>query len=123
MIDGARYFTIFMRIIMPLSKPILATIVVFAGVGQWNSFLDNYFLVNNPHIQTLQLLLYNYLSSAQTFATMSTADITKSAGSMVITAESVKMCITVIVTSPILFLYPFLQRYFVKGIMLGAVKG
>lgn len=123
MIDGAGYLRIFWSVIFPLCKPILATIAVFSAVGQWNTWMDNYFLVYNEHLKTMQLTLYEYLSSANAFATMSAADITRNAKAVRITPEAIKMCTTMIVTFPILLVYPLLQRYFVKGIMLGAIKG
>ncbi|MFB9275419.1 carbohydrate ABC transporter permease [Cohnella cellulosilytica] len=123
MIDGAGYFTLFARIVFPLSKPIVATIAVFASVGQWNTWIDNYFLVHDPGLKTLQLTLYEFLNSANAFTGMDAASITRNARSMVLTPESIKMSTTMIVTFPILVVYPVMQRYFVKGIMLGAIKG
>lgn len=122
-IDGAGIFTIFARIIFPLSKPIIATIAVYAIVGQWNAWTDNYFLVTDAKLQTLQMVLYNYLNQANRFQNMSSAALDSAAAVSMITPTSVKMCITVIVVIPIMCVYPFLQRYFVKGIMMGAVKG
>ncbi|MDE6972780.1 MAG: carbohydrate ABC transporter permease [Lachnospiraceae bacterium] len=122
-IDGAGIFTIFARIIFPLSKPIIATIAVYAVVGQWNAWTDNYFLVTDAKLQTLQMVLYNYLNQANRFQNMSSAALDSAAAVSMITPTSVKMCITVIVVIPIMCVYPFLQRYFVKGIMMGAVKG
>ena len=122
-IDGAGIFTIFARIIFPLSKPIIATIAVYAIVGHWNSWTDNYFLVTDARLQTLQMVLYNYLNQANRFQNMSSSALDSSAAVSMITPTSIKMCITVIVVIPIMCVYPFLQRYFVKGIMMGAVKG
>lgn len=122
-IDGAGIFTIFARIIFPLSKPIIATIAVYAIVGHWNSWTDNYFLVTDAKLQTLQMVLYNYLNQANRFQNMSSSALDSSAAVSMITPTSIKMCITVIVVIPIMCVYPFLQRYFVKGIMMGAVKG
>lgn len=124
MLDGAGYNAIFYKIILPLSKPILATIAVFAAVGQWNSWMDNFFLVTNSDLQTLQLTLYKYLIEAQSIANMSASDISsKSNARQVITPEAVRMTITIVATFPILLVYPFMQRYFVKGIMMGSIKG
>lgn len=122
-IDGAGIFRIFAKIIFPLSKPIIATIAVYAIVGHWNSWTDNYFLVTNAKLQTLQMVLYNYLNQANRFQNMSSSALDSSAAVSMITPTSIKMCITVIVVIPIMCVYPFLQRYFVKGIMMGAVKG
>lgn len=123
MIDGAGFLTIFRSIIFPLCKPIVATVAIFAAVGQWNTWMDNYFLVQNQNLKTLQLILYEYLNSANALSTMDASSITKNAKDIVLTPESIKMSTTMIVALPILLVYPFLQRYFVKGIMLGAIKG
>lgn len=121
-IDGAGYFTIFVKIIFPLSKPIIATILVFAAVGQWNCWMDNYFLVQNSKLKTLQLILYEYLNSAQAIANASNEEKTR-LGKAVMTPTTIKMTITMVVTIPIILVYPFMQKHFVKGIMMGAVKG
>jgi putative aldouronate transport system permease protein len=122
-LDGAGYFKIFSRIIFPLSKPIVATIAVFAAVGQWNSWFDNYILVSSDNLKTLQLVLYEFLNQASSIATMTNSERNTGAAAIQITPEAVSMTITMVVTLPILFVYPFMQKYFVKGIMLGAVKG
>ncbi|THF76682.1 carbohydrate ABC transporter permease [Cohnella fermenti] len=122
-IDGAGYMVIFSRIIFPLSMPIIATIAVFAAVGQWNTWFDNYFLVENPKLQTLQLLLYNLLNQSNNLSSMTSEQLTRAGAQKVMTPQSIQMTITMLVTLPIVLVYPFLQRFFVKGIMLGAVKG
>ena len=122
-IDGAGLFIVYRKIIFPLSKPIVATVAVYSVVGHWNAWTDNYFLVSNAKLQTLQMVLYNYLNQANRFQNMTSKSIDASAVRSSITPTSVKMCITVLVVLPIMFVYPFLQRYFVKGIMMGAVKG
>jgi ABC-type glycerol-3-phosphate transport system permease component len=123
--EGAAILTVFFRIILPISKPILATIAIFAAVGQWNSFQDTLLLVTDSKLYTLQFVLYQYLNQAS-----SLADIVNSSGSAsaalianMQTATSVRMTVTIIVVAPILFVYPAFQRFFVKGIMIGAVKG
>lgn len=122
-IDGAGMLVIFSKIVFPLSKPIVATVGVFSMVSQWNQWQDNYFLVTDSRLQTLQMVLYNYLNQANRFQNMSSNAIDASAVASTITPTSVKMCITVLVVLPIMCVYPFLQRYFIKGIMMGAVKG
>lgn len=123
-IDGAGFFTVFFKIIFPLSMPIIATITVFCAVDQWNSWTDNYFLVADKRLQTLQLILYKYLNSAQEIATrMRTTTNVDPAMRVEITPESVQMTIIVITVIPILMVYPLLQKYFAKGIFMGAVKG
>ncbi|QGQ95133.1 carbohydrate ABC transporter permease [Paenibacillus psychroresistens] len=125
-IDGAGYFTVFLKIIIPLSMPILAAVGVFAAVNQWNSFFDNLILVENPKLQTLQYLLYRVLDQSEALARQYQRGETSTlsaAGQAIITPTAVKMTITMVATIPVLLIYPFLQRYFVKGILLGAVKG
>lgn len=125
MLDGAGFWTTFLRIILPLSTPIAATVVVFAAVAQWNSWLDNYiYTFSNTNLTTLQLMLYNFVSQTETLIkqiqqTNSAANSLKG----LLTPMGVRMTVTVVAVLPILMVYPFLQRYFVKGIMLGAVKG
>jgi len=126
LIDGASFFTVFRKIIFPLSKPILATIAIFGAVGHWNSFTDSLILMQNaPQLYTLQHRLYIYLNTASNLASvMSTGG--SAASNM---AESlnnlkvIKYTVSMITIIPILIVYPFMNRYFEKGIMLGAVKG
>ena len=125
-IDGGGYVVRFFKIIIPLSTPILATIAVFSLAGQWNSFLDTLFLVKSQRLYTLQYIMYQYLNQVNALATlMRSSQMTNiSAASMnLLTPTSVRMTISFVVVMPILFAYPFLQRYFVKGIMIGAIKG
>lgn len=123
MIDGATTRQIFLNVILPLCKPILATITVFAVVGSWNSYMDNYLYVNKSSLNTLQLLLYRYMQQAQNMVSISTDMEDLASKSFQLTPETVRMTITMVVTLPILFVYPFFQRFFVKGIMMGSVKG
>jgi len=125
-IDGAGLFAAFGRIILPLCKPILATVVVFCAVGQWNSWMDAYFLVDDSKLFPLQLILYNYINQAQAFASSMAsgmnAGLAQNAGNN-ISADGIRMAVTVISVVPVMLFYPFAQKYFVKGIMLGAIKG
>jgi putative aldouronate transport system permease protein len=124
-IDGAGYFTVFIRIIMPLIKPILATVAIFAAVGQWSNFGDTLFLMTDPKLYTLQFVLYRYLNEAASLAALvksSSGGSTLNLASMQ-TATSVRMTVSMVVVLPILFVYPYFQRFFVKGVMIGAVKG
>lgn len=125
-LDGAGYFTIFFRIIVPVSVPILATIAVFSAVGQWSSWFDNMLYVNKPHLNTIQYVLYQYLNEAQALAKQIRESMGQGASNtaqQTLTPESVKMAITMIVIIPILMVYPYMQRFFIKGIMIGAIKG
>ncbi|MFP4976621.1 carbohydrate ABC transporter permease [Paenibacillus sp. CN-4] len=122
-LDGANDFTIYWRVILPLCKPALATVALFLAVGQWNSWFDTYlFNGSNEALTTLQYELMKILQSTTTTGTNS-QDMANMAERMSqISPESVKMAITIVVTVPILIVYPFLQKYFVKGMTLGAVK-
>ena len=127
-LDGAGFFTIFVRIIMPLVKPIIATIAVYTAVGLWNSWVDNYILVNDKKLITLQLILYEYLNKAQDLAnqmknTVNVTGVSSASSAFAVTVDSVRMTMIVITVVPIMLVYPFAQKYFTKGIMLGAVKG
>jgi len=122
-IDGANDFTIFARIILPLSMPVIATISLFLAVGQWNSWFDTYLYARtNESLTTLQYELMKILDNAS--ASGSSGVNTHSAQYMAkqTNPQSIKMAITIIATVPILFVYPFLQKYFVTGLTLGAVK-
>ncbi|NLD87394.1 MAG: carbohydrate ABC transporter permease [Clostridiales bacterium] len=125
MLDGAGYLTIFSRIVLPLSMPIIATLCVFTAVGHWSSYMDTVLYVKNPKLQTLQYLLYNYISQSTRLAVIMQqgATISEDILKNVVSATSLRMTVTMIVTIPMLFVYPFFQKYFVKGIMIGAIKG
>jgi putative aldouronate transport system permease protein len=126
-IDGAGYLVIFFRIMLPLCLPILATIAIFTAVGHWNSFMDTLMLMRNEKLYTLQYLLWQYLNEATALArniqAMVAQGMTVENTSAVLTPTAVKMTIAMVVTLPVLFVYPFFQKYFVRGIMIGAVKG
>ena len=125
-LDGAGYGTILVHIIIPLIQPILATIAIFGAVGQWNAFTDTLFLMSDADYFTLQFLLYRYLNEAASLAALLKSDPTLMANIDIAhmqTPESVRMTVSMVVVLPILFVYPFFQRYFVQGILIGAVKG
>ncbi|MCA0755043.1 carbohydrate ABC transporter permease [Paenibacillus sp. N4] len=120
-IDGANDWTIFWRIILPLCQPVLATIALFIAVGHWNAWFDTYLFNNrNPENTTLQYELMKVLLSTQTGSDY--RDPNAQQAMAAVSPESIKMAITIVVTVPILLVYPFLQKYFVKGMTLGAVK-
>ena len=122
-LDGAGTLRCWWSIVLPLSKPIIATVAVFAAVGQWNAWFDSHIYVTNSGLWSLQYVLYRYLQQVQELAN-AMADFQGATLSVnTITPAAVRMTITAVVTIPILFVYPFMQRYFVKGIQLGAVKG
>ena len=116
--DGAGFLLVFRRIIWPLCKPILATIAVWAAVNNWNSFLDSLILMQaKPELYTLQHRLWIYLN------TTSTTSVSQATLEGALNVKVVKYTIAMVTAIPILIVYPFMQRYFEQGIMLGAVKG
>lgn len=126
MVDGAGVLTRFFKVALPLCKPILATIAIWAAVGQWNSFQDTLLYVTDQKLYTLQYILYSYFNQASSLATLIKSSGTMTTIANIVTAQtptSIRMTISVIVVLPILFIYPLFQKYFVKGIMIGAVKG
>ncbi len=126
MLDGAGYIRLFTSVIVPLIMPILATLCIFCAVGQWNSFTDTMMLMPSGKFNTLQYLLYKYQHEAQSLAALvRTTQSTGAIANLAIkqTALSVQMTVAMVVVFPILLVYPFFQRYFVKGILIGAVKG
>ncbi|MWC31290.1 carbohydrate ABC transporter permease [Paenibacillus sp. MMS18-CY102] len=119
-IDGAGDLSIFVKIVLPVSLPVLATIALFHGVYQWNDFFTGIIYINNVDLQPIQTYLFRVVaqsSSSQMIASMP-GGIGKS-----VTSQSVKLATMVVTTLPIVVAYPFLQKYFVKGLMIGAVKG
>lgn len=120
--DGAGLMTIFINIILPLSKPVIAAIALFSAVGQWNSWVDNLFLVSSSKLKTLQLMLYEYLTSTVPSAS-NMRDISAQMSNYRPTASSVRMTISMVTIVPIFLIYPLLQKYFAKGLMIGAIKG
>jgi putative aldouronate transport system permease protein len=118
-IDGANYFTIFWRIAIPLSKTALMTVGLMYALMFWNDWWNALMFVDNKELFPLQYYLYNILSNVNA---ISSGRIPAGATGMQLPAETVKMAITVITIGPIIFLYPFIQKYFVKGIMTGGVK-
>lgn len=126
-IDGAGTLRIFFQIIIPVIKPIIATIAIFAAVAQWNQFQDTLLLVTDEKLYTLQYTLYQYINQASSLKALvnSTSSGANLAASLAHTqtATSIRMTVTVVVVAPIMLVYPIFQRFFVKGIMIGAVKG
>lgn len=119
-IDGAGIITVFWKIVLPLSKPVLASVAVFSAVNQWNSWYDNFMLVSKDKLQTVQYLLYLYLTKN---TAMTGNTVASSIAAMKTSPTSIRITITMVTMIPIIIVYPAMQKYFVKGIMLGAVKG
>ncbi|MBD3921627.1 carbohydrate ABC transporter permease [Paenibacillus sp. PR3] len=116
-IDGANDLRIFFQLVLPVSKPVLATIALYNAVAHWNAWYDA-MLFGNENLQTLQQILMQIISSNSNVSI-----IASSLGFGSVTAQSLKLATMVITTLPIVFVYPFVQKYFVQGVMIGSVKG
>lgn len=118
-LDGATNFQILWKIVLPLSKPIIATLSLFYAVGRWNSYADNKYYIKSETLKMIQYKLSQLVSSA---AEAQTATLSEAAA-VTSTPEVLQAAAIMFVTIPIICIYPFLQKYFVKGVMVGAVKG
>ena len=119
-LDGATNFQILWKIVLPLSKPIIATLSLFYAVGRWNSYADNMYYTKSANLKLIQYKLYQLVASAAEAQTSSLADTGSAIQS---TPEVLQAASIMFVTIPIIIIYPFLQKYFVQGTMIGAVKG
>ena len=119
-IDGASEFTVFFKIIIPLSAPVIAAVALFNAVWHWNYWLDTVMFTRSNKLDTLISLLSKMLTEQQS-ALISQAAATRKA--KFLTPQVLRASMTMVTTIPIILVYPFLQRYFVKGVMIGAVKG
>lgn len=115
-LDGANDFQIWYKVVMPLCTPVIATIALYYAVGQWNSFMDTYLYAKE--LPTLQYKLYEIMSQA----TMQLDTHTTTNATQAVTPMAIRMAVTVVATVPIIVVYPFVQKYFVGGMTLGAVK-
>jgi ABC-type sugar transport system, permease component len=124
-VDGAGYFRVYLQIILPVCKPVLATVALWCAVGAWNSWFDT-FLYNSgaENLTTLQYEMMKLLSAASNTG-KGDKTLAQAGGAVAqsVTPTSMRAAVTVIASVPILIVYPFLQKYFVKGVTLGAVKG
>lgn len=118
-LDGATNFQILTKIVLPLSKPVLATLSLFYAVGRWNSYADNKYYIKTDSLKMAQYKLSQMVSSASEAQTISLSE----AAAVTSTPEVLQAAAIMVVTIPIICIYPFLQKYFVKGVMIGAVKG
>lgn len=121
-IDGAGEFYTFFRIVLPLAKPALASIGMFTALNYWNEWRTGMLFLQDSDLFPLQYYLYRLINSVE-FLKSSTVPMSSEISSLSFPSESLKLAMTVIATGPIILLYPFLQKYFVKGITIGAVKG
>src|SRR5690606_22430417 len=120
-IDGAGEYRIFAQFILPLSMPALAAIALFTGVGHWNSYYDTLMFTTSDSLQTIQLFLMRIITDANAAQGMSTqAQALLPQQARRISPETLKLAMMIATTTPILVIYPFLQRYFVKGVLIGS---
>lgn len=122
--DGASEYRIFFQIIIPLSKPVLATIALFTVVNHWNSYFDSMMYTASQELQTIQLFLKKVITDPSVAKGLGSASaVTMPDQAMTLTPQVIKLATMVVTALPIVCIYPFLQRYFVKGVTMGAVKG
>lgn len=119
-VDGANDLTVFFKIVLPVSKPFLATIALFIGVNHWNSWFDSAFYIRNPNLKTMSCLMMELINKNQSGYIRAASAAARA--SSTVTSFSIQTASMVISVAPIIMVYPFLQQYFVKGIMVGSVK-
>jgi putative aldouronate transport system permease protein len=119
-VDGASDIVIFLKVVLPLSKPVLASVGLFYAVGHWNSYFNSLLYIDNSNMQVVQQVLRNIMNQASQAESDETLD-WGSQGTP--PSKAVKMASTVVATVPILCVYPFIQKFFTQGVMVGAVKG
>ena len=120
-LDGANDVIIFFKIILPIAKPILVTVALFVAVTQWNSWFDAYLFTSSQDLKPMQSILVEILNQYQTGDSQS-SQMSAAAAGRTTTPDSIRMAATIVSTIPIIIVYPFIQKYFVKGMMIGAVK-
>lgn len=118
--DGANDFKIFYSIVLPCSMPVVATIALFHGVYQWNDYFTGMIYVNDTNLQPIQTFLYRVVAQSSSNQMMAAAP---GVTAQTVTSQSIKLATMVVTTLPIVLAYPFLQKYFVKGLMIGSIKG
>jgi putative aldouronate transport system permease protein len=122
--DGASEYSIFFRFILPLSKPVLASISLMTFLAKWNSWYDSMLYINNDELISLQYLLQRIMQNIQLLQDASSnLSVSTMLASYDIPAETVRMAMAIVVAGPVLVIFPFFQKYFVKGITVGSVKG
>lgn len=121
-LDGASEIKILARVILPLSKPMVVTLVLMVGLGYWNDWMNGLYYVTEQKLFTIQMILNNMINNIE-FLTRNASMLGTAASNMKIPQVGIRMGIAVIAVLPILVIYPFLQKYFVKGIVIGGVKG
>jgi len=119
-LDGANDFTILMRIIIPVSTPIIATVTLWTMVGHWNAWFDSMIYTQNARKQVLQVVLRRIVLEGSNEVVNMNAGVDDMTS---VSPDNIKAATIMVATCPILMLYPFIQKYFVKGIMVGSLKG
>ncbi len=123
LIDGASQYVVFFRIVLPISKPVLATIGLFLTFGYWNDWFQSSLYITSRKLISMQALLDGILKNIQYIATNPSAGVSLQQYKNMMPAESVRMAMAVVIVVPIACAYPFFQRYFISGLTIGAVKG
>ena len=123
-VDGAGYARVFTAIYLPISAPVVAAITLFAGVAQWNSWFDTAYFTRSPRLDTLQGLLVRVIKQASLgdFTSEAAQTMVAEANAHYLHPDGIQFATMMVTIIPIVLVYPFLQRYFIKGILLGAVK-
>lgn len=122
-IDGADHFQVLFQVVIPLSQTILATLILFYAVGHWNSYLSALLYLSDPKKMPLQMVIRKMVIDSD-IANMTTANASSSSGTdTLLTENKLKYAIVIVSVLPMILIYPFLQKYFVKGVMIGGVKG
>ena len=122
MIDGANDLKVLIKIVMPISMPLLATIAIFTAVGHWNAWFDSAFFVQNDNLRTLGYLMISVINKANV-PSGSQASLVAAGVKLGTTSLSVQLAAMIIAVAPILIIYPFMQRFFISGLTIGSVKG
>lgn len=121
--DGANDIVIFFRVILPVCLPVLATVGLFSAINHWNAWYDSYIYTSQAELKTLSAVLVKILNQYQTGAMLSQAQQLAAASKKIpVSSESIRMTVTMVATLPIILVYPFLQRFFIKGMLIGSVK-
>lgn len=122
-IDGANDLTIFFKVILPVCMPVLATVVMFSAINHWNAWYDSYIYTNKESLKTLSAVLVKILNQYQTGGMLSQSQqLAAASKKMPVSSETIRMTVTVVATLPIIMVYPLVQKYFIKGMIVGSVK-
>ena len=122
-LDGAKDWTIYSKIMVPLSKPIMTTIGLFSALGYWNNWTAGIYYINNPKLYTIQVYLKKLMDSIQFLKTTDLQSEATLLASRNLPTESARMAVAIIALIPVLAVYPFIQKELIKGMVVGGVKG